>query len=134
MTLKSEERDAIVAYRMEKSIATLEEAEAVGSLGYWSLAANRLYYAAYYASVALLVHSGVEATTHKGVIRMIGQRFVKENVLKREDSAMLGRLFTMRQTGDYEDLFDWEKDDVAPLIPIVMDYIERIKKLIDDRG
>lgn len=65
---------------------------------------------------------------------MIGQRFVKENVLKREDSAMLGRLFTMRQTGDYEDLFDWEKDDVAPLIPIVMDYIERIKKLIDDRG
>lgn len=134
MTLKSEERDAIVAYRMEKSIATLEEAEVVGSLGYWSLAANRLYYAAYYASVALLVHSGVEATTHKGVIRMIGQRFVKENVLKREDSAMLGRLFTMRQTGDYEDLFDWEKDDVAPLIPIVMDYIERIKKLIDDRG
>ncbi len=131
MTLKSEERDAIVAYRMEKSIATLKEAEAVGSLGYWSLAANRLYYAAYYASVALLIHSGVEASTHKGVIRMIGQRFVKEDMLYREDSAMLGRLFTMRQTGDYEDLFDWEKDDVYPLIPLVLDYINRIKKLVD---
>lgn len=132
MTLKSEERDAIVTYRLEKATDTLKEVADVGALGYWSLAANRLYYAAYYASTALLVSKGIEAATHKGAIRMIGQTFVKEGVLTIDDSRLLGRLFSMRQTGDYEDLFDWEADDVMPLIPKVESYIKRIAELISD--
>ena len=131
MTLIPEERSAIVAYRIEKANDTLKEAKAVGSLGSWSLAANRLYYAAYYASVALLIDRGIEASTHKGAIRMIGFSFVKEGVLIPEDSQLLGRLFSMRQTGDYEDLFDWKEQDVAPLIPKVEDYINRISLLIN---
>ncbi len=133
MTLKPEEREAIVAYRMEKAMAALEEAEAVGELGYWSLAANRLYYAAYYASVALLIYKGYETATHKGAIRMIGQTVAKDNLLTVDDSRLLGRLFSMRQTGDYEDLFDWEEEDVTPLIPKVKDYIDRISAIIFSR-
>ncbi len=130
MTLPPSERNAIVLYRLAKASDTIEEVKAVGNLNYWSLAANRLYYAAYYASVALLIHSNIETSTHKGVIRMISQFFVKEGRLKAEDSALLGRLFTMRQTGDYEDLFDWEEADVKPLIPKTENYIQRVKDLI----
>lgn len=130
MTLQSEERRAIVSCRLEKAVETIKEVKDVGKLGYWSLAANRLYYAAYYASVALLISQGVDTATHKGAIRMIGQAFVKKGVLSVEDSRLLGRLYSMRQTGDYEDLFDWEEEDVAPLIPKVQDFIERIKGLI----
>ena len=72
MTLKSEERSAIVAYRIEKAINTLKEVNDVGAIGYWNLSANRLYYAAYYASVALLIYYGIDAMTHKGVLRLIG--------------------------------------------------------------
>ena len=133
MTLPQNERNAIVMYRLDKAADTINEVKAVGSLGYWSLAANRLYYAAYYASMALLIHSSFETTTHKGVIRMICQLFIKEGLLKPEDSTLLGRLFTMRQTGDYEDLFDWEESDVKPLIPKTEDYIERVKHLIFSR-
>ncbi len=131
MTLKPEERAAIVSYRLEKAAKTIQEVKDVGSLGYWNLSANRLYYAAYYASVALLVNNGIDATTHKGVIRMIGEAFVRKGILTTDDSKLLGRLFTMRQTGDYEDLFDWEENDVVPLIPRVEDYIGRIKGLIE---
>jgi len=130
MTLKPDERTAIVAYRLEKARNTIKEVKDVGALGYWNLSANRLYYAAYYASVALLVDKGIDATTHKGVIRMIGESFVRKGILDVEDSKLLGRLFTMRQTGDYEDLFDWEESDVSPLIPRVEDYISRISALI----
>lgn len=130
MTLTLEERTDLVTYRLEKAIKTIEEVKGVGNLGYWSLAANRLYYAAYYASVALLIHNGIEATTHRGVIRMIGSTFVTKHVLTIEDSKLLGRLFTMRQSGDYEDMFDWEEDDVMPLIPRVENYIHRITELI----
>lgn len=61
---------------------------------------------------------------------MIGFSFVENGLLSKEDSRLLGRLFSMRQTGDYEDLFDWEEEDVAPLIPKVEDYIERISKIV----
>lgn len=132
MTLKSEEREAIVAYRIEKATDTLKEVNAVGALGYWSLAANRLYYAAYYASTALLISKSIEASTHKGAIRMISNAFVKDGILSNDDSRLLGRLFSMRQTGDYEDLFDWEEDDVVPLIPKVEKYIDKVTKLISE--
>lgn len=131
MTLKSDECLVIVEYRLEKALKTIQEAKDIGGIGYWSLAANRLYYAAYYASAALLINNGSDASTHKGVLRMIGKNFVNTGILKIEDSQLLGRLFTMRQSGDYDDLFDWDEKDVSPLIPKVEDYIRRIKNLIN---
>ena len=133
MTLKHDERDAIVDYRIDKAFKTLKEVVDVGTLGYWTLAANRLYYAAYYASVALLIDSGIEASTHKGVIRMISSAFVKNGILSQEDSKLLGRLFTMRQSGDYDDLFDWEEEDILPLIPKVKGFIARIQDIINNK-
>ncbi|MDE6521689.1 MAG: HEPN domain-containing protein [Muribaculaceae bacterium] len=108
----------------------MKEAVDIGRLGYWNLAANRLYYAAYYASAALLIHNGIEASSHKGIVRMIGMTFVRQGILNSEDSQLIGRLFTMRQTGDYEDLFDWKESDVSPMYLPVKDYIERIESII----
>ncbi len=62
---------------------------------------------------------------------MISSSYVKTGILHEEDSKLLGRLFTMRQSGDYEDLFDWEEKDVLPLIPQVKDYIYRIQNIIE---
>ena len=130
MTLKSQERNDIVSYRLERARQTLKEAVDIGRLGYWNLAANRLYYAAYYASAALLIHNGIEASSHKGIVRMICMTFVRQGILNSEDSQLIGRLFTMRQTGDYEDLFDWKESDVSPMYLPVKDYIERIESII----
>ena len=73
--LNDEDRREIVKYRLEKSIRTYNEA--VGSIanGYVETAANRLYYAAYYAVSALLVSFKYEASTHNGVIQMFGKAF-----------------------------------------------------------
>lgn len=61
---------------------------------------------------------------------MIGLNFVRQGILKPEDSQLLGRLFTMRQTGDYEDLYDWTESDITPLYTPVEEYIHRIAKII----
>lgn len=130
MSLHPDERYAVVTYRLSKASQTLEEAEAVSKMSFWSLTANRLYYAAYYACVALLIHNQLEANTHNGVIRMIGLHFVKHGILESADSRLLGRLFNMRQTGDYDDFFDWTEHDVLPLIPEVRQFIDKVKRLI----
>ena len=104
---------------MEKSGGVFVEAEDCASMEYWTLAANRLYYAAYYASSALLVNDGLMEKTHEGTIGMIGQHYVRIGVLTKEDGALLARLQNMRHTGDYDDFLDWTQADVEPCFPKV---------------
>lgn len=130
MSLTDEERKAIVVYRLEKADDALVEARDCASLGHWNLAANRLYYAAYYASSALLISSGHTAKTHEGTIGMIGQHYVRSGILAGEDGALLARLQNMRHTGDYDDFLDWTQEDVEPYTSKAEAYIEKIKSLI----
>ena len=64
--LTSEERKALVAYRIEKAKAVLVEARDNARLGHWSLVGNRLYYAVYHMAQALLLDKGLSAKTHAG--------------------------------------------------------------------
>ena len=134
MPLTDEERKAIVVYRLEKAEGVFVEAEDCASMEHWTLAANRLYYAAYYASSALLVSAGLMAKTHEGTIGMIGQHYVRTGVLTKEDGALLARLQNMRHTGDYDDFLDWTQEDVEPCFPKVDAYIEKIKSIIYTPG
>lgn len=79
--LSDTDRIEIVKYRIEKAYRTYQEA--VGSIknGYVETAANRLYYAAYYAVSALLISYKYEASTHNGVIQMFGKVFLRNNRL-----------------------------------------------------
>ncbi len=107
------------------------QAREILKLGYWTLVANRLYYASYYACCALLINNGIETSTHKGVINQIGQLFILPGILPVADAKLLNKLFSMRQSGDYDDLFDWGEEDVVPLIPKVEDFIFRISNLLN---
>ena len=130
MPLNKENREDIITYRLEKAYDTMIQVNEIVKLGYWNLVANRLYYATYYACCALLIKNGIETSTHKGVINQIGQMFVRSGLLPVEDAKLLAKLFSMRQSGDYDDLFDWGEEDVLPLISKVEDFIGRIHKLI----
>lgn len=130
MALTPENRENIILYRLDKAIDTMQQVHEIVKLGYWTLVANRLYYASYYACCALLIKSGIETSTHKGVINQIGQSFILQGILPVSDAKLLSKLFSMRQSGDYDDLFDWEEEDVMPLIPQVEDFINRVNTLI----
>ena len=130
MSLTDGERNAIVVYRLEKANGAYVEAKDCASMGHWTLAANRLYYAAYYASSALLISAGYQAKTHEGTIGMIGQHYVKTGILSNEDGSLLARLQNMRHTGDYDDFIDWTQADVEPCFPKVEAYLEKLRTLI----
>ena len=63
MSLSDEERRAIVLYRIEKATAALDDIRKVLPLEMWSIIANRMYYALYYAASALLIHDGHKVGT-----------------------------------------------------------------------
>lgn len=111
MTLSIDEKKAIIKYRIQKAWNSIQEADDNARLGYWTLAASRLYYAAYYMASALLVDKGFIARSH-------------------EDGRLISRLFNMRQSGDYDDLFNWTEEEVQPFFNKTKDFLARMEKLI----
>lgn len=130
MSLSIDERKAVISYRVQKAHGSLEEARAVAGLGFWSLAANRLYYASFYMASALLIDKGLSAQTHGGVIHLIGYHFVTKGLLPREYGKLLSRLYEMRQSGDYDDLFDYDEAEIEPLFGKVEAFIRTMEELI----
>lgn len=133
MGLSNEERQALVAYRIEKAHKTYQQAVDSIPLGYWEMTANRLYYAAYYAASALLLNHGFSVQTHNGIIQMLGLHFIKTGKLSRESGTLYGRLFSLRQTGDYGDTFDLTSEEVQPLVDPTKEFIDAISNLLNNK-
>lgn len=130
MNLTTEEKRALANYKIEKADIVFTEATEVAKLEYWNLAANRLYYALFHAAAALMIIYGFSAKTHSGLISILGQKFVKEGILTKEDGILISRLQKMRQSGDYDDFFDWTKEDVMPMFDKTRLLLNKIKELI----
>ena len=122
--MTKEELDAVVELRIAKAYRAYEEAKGVVVLKYWETISNRLYYAAYNAVSALLISNGDTAQTHSGVRHIFGLKFIKTGILPPETGRLYHRLFSLRQTGDYDDTYDVAAEDVLP-------NIEPTGKLLD---
>ena len=125
-----QDKRAIIAYRLEKADAVMIEAKDNAGLKHWTLAANRLYYAVFHAATALLVDKSLTAKSHAGVVRVLCKEFVLNGKLDKDDARLISRLQNMRNSGDYDDLFDWTEDDVTPLIEPTEQLIRKIRSLI----
>ncbi len=131
MGLSPEEIAAIISYRVEKSVQALKEAKDNAGLGNWSLTVNRLYYAVFYLALTINLKNQEMAKTHNGVYALFNKKYIATNVLNKEEGHLYRQLFTMRHTGDYDDLFDWTEDDVAPLIPKVESLLLKMSSLLN---
>lgn len=80
--------------------------------------------------LAVNLNNGDSSKSHNGTFAIFSKNFIATGLLNKEEGSLYRRLFTMRQTGDYDDLFDWEKDDVFPLIPAVENLLLKIKSFI----
>ena len=58
MSLSKEDIKAVVAYRIEKAHATMQEAEDMVATRHWNLAMQRMYYACFYMASSLKPHYG----------------------------------------------------------------------------
>ena len=114
----------LVVYRLKRAKDTLEDARILADGERWNSAINRLYYSAFYAVIALLLHHNYKSTTHNGVKSLFSEHFIKTKVLPEEMGNKYSQLFTWRQKGDYADLFDFSQEKVLP-------YFEPVKRLIE---
>lgn len=117
------EQESYIAYRIARSWDTLDDARILASKEKWNSAINRLYYAAYYAVMALLLRYNLKPGTHNGAKNNFTEHFIKNHKIDIKYGKIYSQLFTWRQKCDYDDMFDFECTQV-------MQYFEPVEELI----
>jgi uncharacterized protein (UPF0332 family) len=123
-------KNDLVKYRISRAKDTLEDAQILAEKEKWNSAINRLYYAAYYALMALLLKSDLKPSTHQGAKSNFSEYFIKTGKLDLKYGKLYSQLFTWRQKGDYDDLFDFKKEIVLPYFEQVSNFIIVIEELV----
>jgi len=125
------EKDDYIKYRMQKSLATINEVKVLIDNNFWNTAINRMYYACFYAVGALLAKNNINAQSHSGCLLQLGKHFVKTNIIDKEVAIVYSRLFEKRQKGDYTDFFDFDKESVVIHYEPAVIFINTIQELLN---
>ncbi len=131
--MRPEERDELVRYRIQCSHEALAEAMLLIEQELWRGSMNRLYYAMFYAAVALLATRDVYPKTHKGVRQQFGLLFVIPGIVQRELGDAYSELFERRHSGDYDDFVSIEGDVVIRLREHTVVMIGTIEAIIAEK-
>lgn len=129
--MNDEEKNEYVRYRIETAYKTLDAAKVLSDSGFWNSAVNRLYYSLFYAVNALLVLHDIQVKSHSSTKSKFSQLFVKTGKFDKKYGQLLSELFDWRQKGDYDNIFDYDRDSVIPLFQPVKEMIVLIEEEIN---
>lgn len=119
-----------IKYRIKRARETYQDALFLLEKGSINSSVNRLYYAAFYATIALLLKNGIQIKSHNGVKQKLGEEFVLKGIISKDFAKTYALISDYRHKGDYDDLFDFDKEVVERLTTPIKDYIDKIEELI----
>lgn len=133
MSLSENERQIVVNRELEKAQRTFEDMEFCANEGKWEAASNRLYYALFHAMSALLISDGYNVKSHRGILAMFGEHYVRTGIFERKDGSLLSDLVIMRDNADYNCFYEADEEKLSPLIAPTKSLIDKIKQYIQDK-
>jgi uncharacterized protein len=86
---------------MKKAKRYLKSAELLLLNGDFDSSVSRCYYAMFFMAEASLFMKGLKSSSHKGVISLFGEHFIKTGVFKETVGRNLKKGYDSRQKGDY---------------------------------
>jgi len=127
----TENRKALIEYRLTQARDSIREADVLDQSGMSRRSVmNRLYYAMFYAVLALLQEKGMGTSKHSGAIALFDREFVKSGTFPKEMSKALHRAFELRQKGDYMEETEVTADDVAETRPAAEQFVEFAERFL----
>ena len=121
-----------IRYRLKRAKETYEDAVFLFERGSLNSSMNRLYYSAFYATIALLLDKNIEVKSHAGVKQKLGEEFVVTRKISKDIAKTFNILFDLRHHGDYDDLFDFEQEIVERLLIPTREFIDKIEEIISE--
>lgn len=126
-----EKKDSLVRYRLEQAKEAIDDAVFLfeNNRGLRSVV-NRIYYAMFYAVLALLVTEPFQGSKHSGVIGYFNKRFIREGVFPPEAGKYLNLAFEARQESDYKEFSELTIENVQELLSHARTFIEEVRKYL----
>lgn len=124
------DRNELVNYRLSRAKETLEEAKISIENERYLLAANRIYYASYYAVSALAIKHEFKTSKHAQLLSWFNKNFVKNEIVEKRLGKFYLDAFELRQESDYEDFVVMDKNSVDEKLKLAAEFIDKISGLL----
>ncbi|HLA64927.1 MAG TPA: HEPN domain-containing protein [Rhodothermales bacterium] len=115
----------------DKATLTLRTGRANLELDDPGAAANRAYYAAYYAATAALLGVGERPKSHAGTHRRFHHLFVTVGLLDAATGGLLVHAYSVRQRADYDLLAVTDARATADLLDDVERFIAAVREAVE---
>lgn len=125
-----EEEEALVRHRLERARQTLLQAETLLEHKLLDGVVNRIYYACFYAVLALLYSEGLRSSKHGGVIALFNQHFIKPGRLPVEIGDFYQLMFEKRQTGDYKDFITYDETSLRSWLDQARLFVDKVSATV----
>ena len=118
------------ANELSRAETCLEEARALHRAGFPFGATSRAYYAVFHAARALLFSIGVEVKTHRAMVSLIGEQFVRPGRLSSNMGRLLSRLQRDREDADYATGAVFTDDEASQIIRDAERFLTEARQLV----
>lgn len=110
----------------EKAGKYLITAQQALNSGDYDSCASRCYYAMFFVAEAVLLTKNLTASSHKGVISLFGEHFVKTNIFERNLGKAITSAYDKRIIGDYGIGFIVTKEQAQDLLKTANDFVNKL--------
>jgi len=124
-------QEDLIRYKLTRAEETIEEARVMLQTNHLYGAANRIYYACFYAVTALLLTQNLSSSRHSGVIALFNRHFVKPGLISVDMGKFYSRIFDNRLESDYADWIEMKKDDIQEELTRGKEFISAVIALIN---
>lgn len=114
-----------------KAQTFLRTAERAMSDGDYDSCASRCYYALFSIAQAALLTKNLRASSHKGVISLFGQHFVKTGIFEGHMGRTLNYAYDTRIVGDYGVSLSVAQEEAEDLLEAAKDFVRKVKDYLD---
>ena len=104
--------NALSQYRLEQAQQCLKSARVLYTTDDYKGAANRSYYCVFHCMRSILALEQTDYKSHSAIISHFRRVYIKTGILEVKLSDILGDLFQARNDSDYEDEFDFCKEEI----------------------
>lgn len=126
----SEAKQNLIHYRLQRAQEMIEDGELLLREGRLTSATNRIYYAMFYATTALLATKDLSSSRHSGIIALLHDHFVRPGIFPRELAKQLSLAFEMRNDSDYEDFVTPEQSELTEMLDNARSFVHAAAELV----
>lgn len=94
---------------------------------------SRCYYAMFFVTEAVLFSKGIKTSTHKGVISLFGEHFVKSGIFNRELGKSLNDVYDKRLVGDYSVGITITKEEANQTLTSAKNFVKEISRYLVEK-